>query len=196
MKPGRAPDRRDRVDSSPVLLVAIDDDPTSLDLVAATVEQEGVEVFTASDPHHGLELIREKRPHIVISDLMMPGLTGMDVLRQTVALDPTIDVVLLTAHYSTEAAVEAIQKGAADYLNKPVDTRRLRTRIDQLIADARRRLSARKLDKELLQAHRFRGIIGRSPLMLEVFARVERIAPHYRNVLITGPTGAGKELVA
>ena len=196
MKSVRAPERRERVDSSAVLLVAIDDDPTSLDLVAATVEQDGVEVFTASDPHRGIELIREKRPHIVISDLMMPGLTGMDVLTETVALDPTIEVVLLTAHYSTDAAVEAIQKGAADYLNKPVDTRRLRARIDQLISEARRRLSARKLDAELLEAHRFRGIIGRSPLMLEVFARIERIAPHYRSVLITGPTGAGKELVA
>ena len=196
MESGRATAKRDRAEASPVVLVAIDDDPTSLDLVAATVEQDGLEVHTASDPHKGLEFIREKRPHIVISDLMMPGLTGMDVLTETVAFDPTIEVLLLTAHYSTDAAVEAIRKGASDYLNKPVDTRRLRARVDQIIEETRRRLSTRRLDAELLQAHKFRGIIGRSPRMLEVFARIERIAPHYRTVLVTGPTGSGKELVA
>src|SRR5688572_995258 len=148
MKSGGAAERRNIVDSSPVLIVAIDDDPTSLDLVAATVEQEGVEVFTSTDPHRGLELIRQKRPHIVVSDLMMPGLTGMDVLTETVAYDPTIEVVLLTAHYSTDAAVEAIRKGASDYLNKPVDTRRLRARVDQIIEETRRRLSTRRLDAE------------------------------------------------
>ena len=179
-----------------ILLFAIDDDPTSLDLVEATLEQDGVEILTATDPATALRTIAARRPQIVISDLMMPGLTGMDVLDQVVRLDSTIDVILLTAHYSTEAAVEAIQKGASDYLNKPIDTRRLRERVDQMIAAARRRLSASRLDSELLRAHEYRGMIGRSPLMLEVFGRIERIAPHYRTALISGPTGAGKELVA
>jgi len=179
-----------------ILLLAIDDDPTSLDLVEATLEQEGLEIVTEIDPSRALTTIAARRPQIVISDLMMPGLTGMDVLSEVVRLDTTIDVILLTAHYSTEAAVEAIQKGASDYLNKPIDTRRLRERVDQIIAEARRRLSASSLDSQLLHAYERRGMIGRSPLMLEVFARIERIAPHYRTVLVTGPTGSGKELVA
>lgn len=179
-----------------LVLVAIDDDPTSLDLIVATVEQDGVQIHTETDPERGVSLIAQTRPQIVISDLMMPGMTGMEVLSAVNRLDPAIDVILLTAHYSTESAVEAVQKGATDYLNKPVDTRRLRARIDQLIAEHRRRRSARRLDSELLRAHQYRGIIGRSPLMLDLFARIERIAPHYRTVLVTGPTGAGKELVA
>lgn len=179
-----------------LLLLAIDDDPTSLDLVEATLEQDGLEIVTETDPARALAIITARRPQIVISDLMMPGLTGMDVLSEVVRLDPTIDVILLTAHYSTEAAVESIQKGASDYLNKPIDTRRLRERVDQMIAEARRCLSASSLDSQLLHAYERRGMVGRSPLMLEVFARIERIAPHYRNVLVTGPTGSGKELVA
>jgi DNA-binding NtrC family response regulator len=179
-----------------VLLVAIDDDATSLDLIVATVEQEGLQVLTATDPQRGLDLVLQRRPPIVICDLMMPGLTGMEVLCEIVRVDPMIDVLLLTAHYSTESAVEAIQKGASDYLTKPLDTRKLRSRVDELVENVRRRLCVRRLDSELLQAYQFRGMTGRSSRMLEVFARIQRIAPHYRTVLLTGPTGSGKELVA
>jgi DNA-binding NtrC family response regulator len=179
-----------------VLLVAIDDDPTSLDLIAATVEQEGLEVLTATDPQRGLDLVLQRRPPIVICDLMMPGMTGMEILSEIVRVDPVIDVLLLTAYYSTESAVEAIQKGASDYLTKPLDTRKLRSRVDELIENVRRRRCVPRLDAELLQTYQFRGMVGRSPRMLEVFARIQRIAPHYRTVLLTGPTGSGKELVA
>jgi DNA-binding NtrC family response regulator len=179
-----------------VLLVAIDDDPTSLDLIAATVEQDGLEVLTATDPMRGLDLVLQRRPPIVICDLMMPGMTGMEVLSEIVRVDPVIDVLLLTAHYSTESAVEAIQKGASDYLTKPIDTRKLRSRVDELIENVRRRRYVPQLDAELWQAYQFREMVGRSPRMLEVFARIQRIAPHYRSVLLTGPTGSGKELVA
>lgn len=178
------------------MLVAIDDDPISLELIAATLEQDGLEILTATDPQQGLELIAKVRPQIVISDLMMPGLTGMEVLERTLSFDPSIEVVLLTAHYSAEAAVEAVQRGASDYIDKPVDTRKLRERVDAVVARVRRLLSARILDVEVLRANRFRGMVSRSPLMLDLFARVERMAPHYRTILVTGPTGAGKELVA
>lgn len=179
-----------------ITIVAIDDDPTSVDLVAATLEQTGVTIHCATGGREGLDLVAAKRPQIVISDLMMPGITGMHVLRETLALDAGVEVILLTAHYSTEAAVEAVQKGASDYINKPVDTRKLRERVDGIIAAIRKRLAAGRLDATLVQAHRFRGIVGRSPLMVDVFAQVERIAPHFRTALITGPTGSGKELVA
>ncbi len=179
-----------------VSLVAVDDDPTSLDLIAATVEQDGLQVLTSTDPHRGLDLILKRRPQIVICDLMMPGMTGMEMLSEIVRVDPITDVLLLTAHYSTESAVEAIQKGASDYLTKPLDTRKLRSRVDELIQNVRRRMTVRHMDSELLQDYQFRGMIGRSVRMLEVFARIQRIAPHYRTVLLTGPTGSGKELVA
>ena len=104
-----------------------------------------------ADPHKGLDLILKRRPQIVICDLMMPGMTGMEMLSEIVRVDPVTDVLLLTAHYSTESAVEAIQKGASDYLTKPLDTRKLRSRVDELIQNVRRRMTVRHLDSELLQ---------------------------------------------
>ena len=127
---------------------------------------------------------------------MMPGMSGMQVIERIVEADPAIDVILMTAYYSTESAVEAIQKGACDYLNKPLSIERLRERVDRLLAEAERRQKASRLDAEMLDTCRFEGIIGRSPLMLEAFARINRVAPHFRTALVTGATGTGKEMVA
>jgi DNA-binding NtrC family response regulator len=102
----------------------------------------------------------------------------------------------MTAHYSTESAVEAIKKGASDYLNKPISITALRERIGKLVEAARKRHRALQLEDEMLASAEFEGIIGRSPLMWETFSRVRRVAPHYRAVLITGETGTGKDLIA
>jgi DNA-binding NtrC family response regulator len=143
-----------------------------------------------------LELVLRKRPQIVLLDLVMPNLSGMDVLERIVEADPGIDVILMTAHYSTKSAVEAIQKGACDYLNKPLAIDKLRQRVGKLVADARKRQRALQLDRELLETFCFEGIVGRSPLMLDVFALIRRVGPHFRTVLVAGATGTGKELVA
>ena len=103
--------------------------------------------------------------------------------------DPSIDVILMTAHYATESAVEAIKKGASDYLNKPVSIAALRERIGKLIEDARKRQRTLQLEDEMLSSAEFEGIVGRSPLMWEMFSRVRRVAPHYRALLVTGETG-------
>ena len=175
-----------------VTILAIDDDRQSLNLVSAALEQEGVEILTADDPEQGLKIVREEQPQIVLLDLMMPKMSGMEVLERIIDEDPSIDVILMTAHYSTESAVEAIQKGACDYLNKPLSIERLEERVGRLIADARARRKADALEEELLEAHCFQGMIGRSPLMREVFARVRRIAPHFRTALLTGRQALAK----
>ena len=179
-----------------VKLVAVDDTPSNLELLSESLQQEGLTIFTETDPEEGLEVIYREHPQIVLLDLMMPKMTGLEMLERITEFDPTIDVILMTAHYSTETAVEAIQKGASDYLNKPVSIPLLRSRIERLLADARQRQRALNLDNELLDASQFEGMIGRSPLMWDLFARIRRVAPHYRSALITGPTGTGKDLVA
>jgi DNA-binding NtrC family response regulator len=179
-----------------VTLLAIDDDPQSLALVEAALAQDGLEILTESDPVRGVETARKRRPHIVLVDLIMPNVSGLEVLDRIVKTDPGIDVMLMTSHYSTESAVQAIQRGACDYFNKPIDILRLQDRVGELIAQAQRRSRARLLDREVLDANSFQGIIGRSPLMIEVFARVQRVAPHFRSALLTGQSGTGKELVA
>jgi DNA-binding NtrC family response regulator len=127
---------------------------------------------------------------------VMPGVEGMELLQKIVEFDPGIDVILMTGYYSTESAVEAIQKGAADYFPKPFSPEKLRQRIAVIVEDAKRRQRSSKLENELLENFQFEGIIGRSPQMLDLFSKIRRIAPHFRSVLVTGPTGAGKELVA
>jgi len=179
-----------------MILVVIDDDPANIKFVRFVLADEGLEIHSAADAQSGLELIRRTRPQIVLLDLVMPGVEGMEVLQQILEFDPGIDVILMTGYYSTESAVEAIQKGAADYFPKPFSPDRLRGKINQIKEDSKHRQRSLKLENELLENFEFDGMIGRSPLMLELVSKIRRIAPHFRSVLVTGPTGVGKELVA
>lgn len=179
-----------------ISLVIIDDNAGSLELLSTALSREDVRIFTAQDPEEGLELVYREHPQIVLTDLVMPGLSGLDVLDRITEFDPATDVVLMTAHYTTETAVEAIRKGAADYLNKPVSISALRERISALVSEARKRQRAAALQSEIRDDSRFEGMIGRSPAMWEVFSRIRRVAAHYRTVLITGETGTGKDLAA
>jgi DNA-binding NtrC family response regulator len=177
-------------------LIAIDDDPSSLDLVKSALKSQPLDILTATDPCTGLDLVICKRPEIVLLDLCMPKMSGMDLLEKIQQFAPEIEVILITAHYSTESAVEAIRKGASDYLEKPISIPVLRQRLGRIIEQAQRRQAALKLDDELVRTQQFQGMVGRSPAMLQVFARISRIAPHFRTVLISGATGTGKELAA
>jgi len=170
-------------------IVILDDNPGSLELLATALAQEGVVIHSASHPAEALELIRRHHPQLVLTDLVMPEMSGLDVLHRVMELAPSTDVVLMTAHYTTETAVQAIRGGAADYLEKPIRLPLLRERVGRLIDDARRR-------QQLGAEPEFEGIIGSSPRMAEMFARIRRIAPHYRSALIQGATGTGKDLVA
>ena len=177
-------------------LLAIDDDPQTLSLVADALGDEGLEILTAEDPEAGFQLFQSLRPKVVLLDLIMPGMSGMDMLERIVSSDPGANVIVISGHYSAESALEAIQQGACDYLTKPIDFQRLRHRIASFLAEAEIRRRTLILDKELVQACQFEGIVSRSPLMLDVFAKIRRVAPHFKTVLVTGPTGTGKELVA
>lgn len=179
-----------------IRLLIVDDNANSVEMLEAALEQSGVEIFSSTDPEEALDLVYSKHPHIVLTDLVMPKLTGINLLDKIIEFDPSIDVLLMTAHYSTETAVEAIKKGATDYLNKPVTIPVLREKVGKLIAEARRRQRTSEIESELTATSQFEGIIGRNAQMAEVFSRIRRIAPHYRSVLVTGETGTGKDLVA
>lgn len=179
-----------------VTLVIIDDNPGSLELLSTALESEGLRIFTAQDPEEGIEIVFREHPQIVLTDLVMPGISGLEVLERVVAFDSAIDVILMTAHYTSESAVEAIRKGAADYLNKPVSIPMVRERIAKLVEEARLRQRLTEIDDRMLGDAQFEGMVGRSPAMWELFSRIRRVAPHYRTVLITGETGTGKELAA
>src|SRR5579872_5804825 len=179
-----------------MILVVVDDDPANIKFVRFILANEGLDIHGAGDAQSGMELIHRVRPQIVLLDLVMPGVQGMEMLQKILEFDPGIDVILMTGYYSTESAVEAIQKGAADYFPKPFTPERLRGKINQIKEDSKHRQRSLKLENELLENFEFHGMIGRSPLMLELISQIRRVAPHFRSVLVTGPTGVGKELVA
>jgi len=181
---------------SALSLLIIDDNPGSLEMLSSALAQPDLEILTASDPEVGLDLVHSRHPQIVLTDLIMPKMSGMDVLERIMEFDPATEVILMTAHYSTESAVEAIKKGAADYLNKPVSIAALREKIGGVVEIARKRQRASRLEDELLASAAFEGMVGNSPTMWDMFSRIRRVAPHYRAVLVTGETGTGKDLVA
>lgn len=186
-----------KTDECPLItLLAIDDDPQNLELITAALEQPRLHILTATDAEEGLELFYRKLPQIVLCDFMMPKLNGMKVLEKIIAADPGAEVLLMTAHYSTDSAVEAIQKGACDYLTKPIKLEKLRERIGELLVQAQKRHHAWRLESELVQSYQLAGMIGHSPQILDVFVKIRRVAAHFRTVLVTGATGTGKELAA
>lgn len=177
-------------------LLAVDDDPLSLDLVRDALGSMDIQILTALTGAEARAVFAASRPQIVLLDLMLPDANGLELLEEIMQSAPGTDVILLTGYYTPESAVEAIRRGACDYLTKPVKIGALRTRVKELVDDARRRLDAGRLEAELLQANRFQGMVGRSPLMLELFAMIRRVAPHFRVALVRGTTGTGKELAA
>jgi len=183
-------------DGRQLTLVAVDDDPSAIELIRETLAGSDLRILSATDPKAGLEIITRHRPQVVLLDLVMPGMSGMEMLDRILALDPTTEVLLITGHYSTESAVEAIKKGAADYLTKPLSAALLRDRVSKHLHEARKRLRAAELGAEYARALEYEGMVGQSPLMQQVFVWIRRAAPHFRTALICGATGTGKELVA
>ena len=140
--------------------------PGSLELLLSTaLARPGLRILTAEDPEEGVEIVFREHPQIVLTDLVMPGLSGLDVLERVVEFDSAIDVILMTAHYTSETAVEAIRKGASDYLNKPVSIASLRERIGKLIEEAQLRRRVTEVDRETVEQEtaNFEGLIGLQP---------------------------------
>jgi DNA-binding NtrC family response regulator len=177
-------------------VLVIDDDAFAVELVKEALTFENLEIYGSTDAKSGVEMVIQHRPHLVLLDLVMPDVHGMELLERILEIDPGVDVILTTGHYSMDSAVEAIQKGAYDYMTKPISIDRLRHKMEGWLSAAQRHLSTLKLDAELLRVCQFEGIVGHSPLMFEVFSKLQRIAPHFQTAMVRGETGTGKELVA
>ena len=180
----------------PISLLAIDDDSQVIDFVTDTLADEGLEIRGETDPHKGVEVALQLRPAIVLLDLTMPRLGGMEVLEKIMESAPDTEEVLFTGNYSTESAVEAVKKGASDYLEKPIPPDKLRQRMEQIFETIRRKQDGNRVEQDLAKLASFENMIGRSPAMQELFSRIRRLAPHFQTILLTGESGTGKELVA
>ena len=137
-----------------------------------------------------------RRADLVMVDLRMPDVGGLDVLRAIRETDPHCQAVLMTGYASVDTAVEAIKLGAIDYLSKPLDFARLEQLLSGVRDELERRRSLLSIESDLARRLEFCGMIGRGPVMQELFGMIRRLAPHVRTALITGETGTGKELVA
>jgi two-component system, NtrC family, nitrogen regulation response regulator GlnG len=175
----------------PTLLV-IDDEQGVRYSFQRVLESDSVNVLTAATAADGLKELRDRRPDVVVLDIQLPDRSGLDVFREIHAADPRRPVVFITAHGTTETAIEAMKNGAFDYLVKPVDLERLSLVLRRALDAARLMDVAAVLPTER-QGDR---IIGRSLVMQEMSKTIGRIAPQDVNVLILGESGTGKELVA
>jgi DNA-binding NtrC family response regulator len=181
---------------SELVIVAIDDDPGILAFYEEVLGGMGVRVESSTDPRSALELIIANDPSLVIVDLTMPGIDGIELLRRIRDRIPQARVVMVTGNYSIETAVRAIQEGAIDYVCKPVSIDKLGEIVARLRTLVEQEERATALERELAEVCNLEGIIGRSPPMVEVFDLVRRAAPHFRTALVLGETGTGKEIVA
>ena len=172
-------------------LLLIDDEESVRYSFRCVFASDDIEVLTAENAAEGLKLVRQRDPEVIVLDLLLPDRSGLDVFREVHALAPKKPVVFITAHGTTQTAIEAMKGGAFDYLVKPLDLDRLSQVLDRAFEAAR----LMGVPAELPAEDRDQ-IVGRSAVMQEMCKAIGRIAPQDVNVLITGESGTGKELVA
>jgi len=178
------------IETRRTVLVA-DDELSIRKVLSATLKRDGYEVFAASDGAEALELLRTHPIDLVLTDLRMPKVDGMSLLRHVLAEHAGIPVVILTAHGTVDNAVEAMKLGAFDFLSKPFDQDELRLVIKKASATA----ALSTAEPEPGSGSRY-GLIGHSPKLERVFRMIDKVAAAPSTVLITGESGTGKELVA
>jgi two-component system, NtrC family, response regulator PilR len=183
--------------NAPTRVLVVDDERSMRELLSIVLKRDGYEVLAAEDGARAIELLKKQRVDILITDIRMPQMSGVDVLREAKRIDPEIISIVMTAFASTDTAVEALRLGAADYVHKsPSAANELRLRVRKELERKHLQRENVLLKRALQSSHRFSNIIGSSEAMLAVFQLIETIAPTGSTVLITGESGTGKELAA
>jgi two-component system NtrC family response regulator len=182
--------------NEPFGILVVDDEVTQRELVCGFLKKQGFEVTPAGSGEEALKLFRTEAVELILTDQKMPNLSGVELLRAARAINPEINVIVMTAYGNVETAVEAMKAGAADYLTKPLHLDELLHKIKRICEQHRLNSENRELRRALENRHRIEGIIGESGQMLEVVSLVGRVAPSEATVLIRGESGTGKELIA
>jgi two-component system response regulator PilR (NtrC family) len=179
-----------------VRILVVDDEPSMREMLRIVLRRDGYEVMIAENGRDAIEQLHRSQFDLLLSDIKMPDVTGVEVLRAAKDINRDIVAFMMTAHASTNTAVEAMRLGAVDYFTKPFSMDELRLKIRQHLETHRLKQENVLLKKALNTRYEFSNIIGRSEPMLDVFRMVETIAKTVSTVLITGESGTGKDLVA
>ncbi len=177
------------------ILVA-DDERSIRELLAIVLRRDGYEVILAENGRTALNVLEQEPIDLLISDIKMPDMSGVEVLRAAKQVDQDILGIMITAFASTESAVEALRMGAYDYVSKPFDVDELKIIVRNALERRQLRQENLLLKRALQSSHQFSSIVGRSEAMLSVFKLIETVAPTNSTILVTGESGTGKELVA
>jgi two-component system response regulator PilR (NtrC family) len=183
-------------DRRPPRILVVDDERSIRELLAIVLRREGYEVVLAENGRSAIETLEREPVDLLISDIKMPDLTGVEVLRAAKRIDQDILGIMITAFASTETAVEAMRLGACDYLSKPFDVDLLKMKVREKIENRQLRQENVLLKRTLGMTHQFSNIIGRSEAIIAVFKLIETVARTNSTILITGESGTGKGLVA
>jgi two-component system response regulator PilR (NtrC family) len=185
-----------QTDRRPPRILVVDDERSMRELLAIVLRREGYEVVLAENGRDAISALERQTVDLLISDIKMPDLSGVEVLRAAKKVDQDILGIMITAFASTDTAVEAMRLGACDYLSKPFDIDLLKMKVREKIENRQLRQENVLLKRTLGIAHQFSNIIGRSEAMLQVFKMIETVARTNSTMLLTGESGTGKGLVA
>jgi len=177
-------------------ILVVEDDRPQADAIAETLERMGHTCVVVTEPRRALAIIEDDGFDLVVTDLVMHDIDGMEILRAAKRMDPAAEVILVTGHGTIETAVQAMREGAYDYITKPLNVNELRDRVAKALEHRHLVRRTEQLSEQLQERFGFEGIIGQSPLIRRVIETCRLIAPTDTTVLIEGESGTGKELVA
>jgi len=177
-------------------ILIVDDEKNYLLVLEALLGSEGYEILTCDNAKESLRLIRESDLDLVITDMKMHGMNGIELLEECKKVKPHLPVIMMTAYGTIELAVEAMKKQAHDYITKPFQNEELKLTVKKALKNYRLVKENQRLSEALLDRYRYGNIIGKSKPMLEIFDSIDKVAQSKASVLLTGHSGTGKELIA
>jgi two-component system NtrC family response regulator/two-component system response regulator HydG len=182
--------------SAKARIVVIDDEVNAAAALETLLREDGYEVSRANDARSGLLLVEKNDPDVVLTDLRMPGMDGLELLARIKEIRPETLVILMTAYGTVKTAVKAMKLGAEDYLGKPIDVEELEVVLGKVIEKKHLLEETQVLRQRLDHKYRLENLVGESPEMLAVFKTIRQVAPSGSSVLLLGESGTGKELFA
>ncbi len=177
-------------------ILVVDDDRAIRESLNSLLSDKGYDVFTVEDGHQAIDAVRQREWDIALVDLKMPGIDGLEVLREVTKISPNTRVIIITGYATVESAVEAMKQGAVDYIAKPFTVDELLIRLEKTLENVRLLHENIYLREQLNERYKFNNILGKSDVMQDIFRLIEKVAPTDSTILIRGESGTGKELIA